>query len=312
VAAQSGYFPSISLAGISTGAVLVAATATQIAGVGPSNLNTPLVGQGGTSAPAYAAVSGYTQDTPADHTFLEWTGPPGQFGSTLTTTTGSVVFARFVAYAGGTASNVWVYRTAAGTSLTAATTATVSGTASLGGLVEITTSGAHGYSTGDVVVVASVTGTTEANGCWAITVVDTTHFTLAGSIFANAWVSGGTTSRSANTFAFYDHNGALLTCAADQVATWQGGSSLVATAFATPVAMAAGQTYYVALISAGSGTQPTFLASGTSVTAMNANETGAAARYATNPSSGATKLQSAITLSSMSGTNAKALWFAIN
>ncbi len=73
-----------------------------------------------------------------------------------------------------------------------ATTA-VSATAALGGLVEITYSAQtpHVLQTGDVVTIASVTGTTEANGTWVITVVDATHFTIPVT-FANAWVSGGT------------------------------------------------------------------------------------------------------------------------
>lgn len=73
--------------------------------------------------------------------------------------------------------------------------ATVSGAADNGsGLIRITTSAAHGFATGTAVTVAGVTGTTEANGDWIITVVDTTHFDLQGSAFANAYVSGGTAS----------------------------------------------------------------------------------------------------------------------
>jgi hypothetical protein len=37
-----------------------------------------------------------------------------------------------------------------------------------------------------------VTGTTEANGIWPITVVDINHIELVGSKFVNAYVSGGT------------------------------------------------------------------------------------------------------------------------
>jgi hypothetical protein len=46
-------------------------------------------------------------------------------------------------------------------------------------------------STNDVVRVAGVTGTTEANGAWQITVIDATHLGLQGSTFANAYSSGG-------------------------------------------------------------------------------------------------------------------------
>lgn len=72
-------------------------------------------------------------------------------------------------------------------------TTSVSGTGALGGLVEITYSAQtpHVLQTGDVVTIAGVTGTTEANGTWVITVVDATHFTIPVT-FANAWISGGT------------------------------------------------------------------------------------------------------------------------
>ena len=41
------------------------------------------------------------------------------------------------------------------------------------------------------IVVYGVTGTTEANGTWQFTVVDSTHIDLIGSTFTNAYVSGG-------------------------------------------------------------------------------------------------------------------------
>ena len=86
--------------------------------------------------------------------------------------------------------------------------AAVSGT---GSTVKLTTTNPHGLTSGAVVTVASVTGTTEANGTWIARVVDTTHIELIGSTFANAYVSGGTvtkvgavmTSNSASTGAAY-------------------------------------------------------------------------------------------------------------
>lgn len=73
--------------------------------------------------------------------------------------------------------------TTVGTSVTTAV--------SSGGLVKITTATAHGLTTDDVVYVTGILGTTEANGAWYVTVVDADEFTLQGSIFANAYVSGG-------------------------------------------------------------------------------------------------------------------------
>src|SRR3990167_2438930 len=68
----------------------------------------------------------------------------------------------------------------------------VSGAANNGsGLIRITTSAVHGYSTDDIIYHAEITGTVEANNIYKITVIDTTHYDLVGSTFTNAYVSGG-------------------------------------------------------------------------------------------------------------------------
>lgn len=61
-----------------------------------------------------------------------------------------------------------------------------------GGAVRVQTSVAHLFATNDYTRVASVVGTTEANGVWQLNVIDATHFDLVGTTFANAYVSGGT------------------------------------------------------------------------------------------------------------------------
>jgi len=73
-----------------------------------------------------------------------------------------------------------------------AATVSVSGTANAGGLIEITTSAAHGLTTGFKVYIFGVGGTTEANGPWIVTATATDKFTLDGSTYTNAWTSGGT------------------------------------------------------------------------------------------------------------------------
>ena len=77
-----------------------------------------------------------------------------------------------------------------------ALTRSVLTTAANAGLVEITTTVAHGFLTGDKVYVSGIVGTTEGNstvaGNWTITFVSATQFTLNGSVFANPYVSGGT------------------------------------------------------------------------------------------------------------------------
>lgn len=74
---------------------------------------------------------------------------------------------------------------------------TITGAANDGsGNIRIT-SAAHGYANGDFVFIASVGGTTEANGYWEIEDVATNTFDLKGSTFANAYTAGGTSRRFA-------------------------------------------------------------------------------------------------------------------
>jgi surface protein len=72
------------------------------------------------------------------------------------------------------------------------TSLTVSGAVDNGsGLIRITTSTAHGMVTGNKVFISAVTGTTEANGLWTVTLVNSTQVDLQGSTFSNAYISGG-------------------------------------------------------------------------------------------------------------------------
>jgi len=84
--------------------------------------------------------------------------------------------------------------------------ASVSGTSNVGGLIGITTAAAHGLTSGQNVFLTGVGGTTEANnwssffgrtnsigpGYWTIVVTSPTTFTLLGSVYTNAYSSGGT------------------------------------------------------------------------------------------------------------------------
>jgi hypothetical protein len=72
-------------------------------------------------------------------------------------------------------------------------TAEVTGAAAgTNGVIRLTVNTASQAQTNDTINVSDVTGTTEANGTWVITVIDATHFELQGSTFAHAWISGGT------------------------------------------------------------------------------------------------------------------------
>ena len=56
------------------------------------------------------------------------------------------------------------------------------------GLIRLTISSTSTLATSQEVNVASVSGTTEANGSWIITVIDGSNIDLQGSTFTNAYV----------------------------------------------------------------------------------------------------------------------------
>ena len=81
------------------------------------------------------------------------------------------------------------------TTVTLANTAgtAVTGAADNGsGLIRVTVASTANLATGDKVSIAGVTGTTEANGSWTITVIDGTQIDLQGSTFTNTFLTGGT------------------------------------------------------------------------------------------------------------------------
>lgn len=64
--------------------------------------------------------------------------------------------------------------------------------AGTGGVVRLAVTNTAQMSTNDTMVVSGVTGTTEANGTFLGTIVDPQHIELQGTVFTNAYVSGGT------------------------------------------------------------------------------------------------------------------------
>jgi prepilin-type N-terminal cleavage/methylation domain-containing protein len=63
---------------------------------------------------------------------------------------------------------------------------------------------------GAYVIVSGVGGTVEANGRWSLTLVDSTHFDLQGSIFTNTYTTGG-------TFTLYCPSCAVFSIGADSL-----------------------------------------------------------------------------------------------
>jgi hypothetical protein len=79
--------------------------------------------------------------------------------------------------------------------LTPTATVNVTGAANNGsGAIRLTLASTSPPWNGDQVTVASVGGTTEANGTFQVSLIDTTHVDLVGSTFTNAYTSGGTVS----------------------------------------------------------------------------------------------------------------------
>jgi hypothetical protein len=75
---------------------------------------------------------------------------------------------------------------------------TITGATNSGGLIRIA-SAAHGFANDDVITIAGITGTVEANGTWIISGVAAGTYDLVGSTFTNAYISGGTGSTTAGT-----------------------------------------------------------------------------------------------------------------
>lgn len=95
--------------------------------------------------------------------------------------------------------------------------------ASPSGAIRLAVVSTASMKTNDQANVAAVTGTVEANGTWPITVVDPAHVDLQGSVFVNAWVSGGTladVTAPANMIAPV----CAISCSKDGGITWDNPS----------------------------------------------------------------------------------------
>src|SRR5258708_19166564 len=102
----------------------------------------------------------------------------------------------------------------------------VTGAANNGsGAIRLAVTSTVGFNGGQSYNVSGVTGTTEANGTWIITIIDTTHVDLNGSVFVHAYSSGGLL---ASTLVSVTHAGHGLS-AGDQIyfgtLNPQGGSN---------------------------------------------------------------------------------------
>lgn len=120
-------------------------------------------------------------------------------------------------------SNVPTYPWALGASAT-----TVTGAANNGsGLVRLAVASSAGYAVGQTITVASVGGTTEANGQWIVDAVsDSTHIDLRGSTFTHAWTSGGTVTPNGTIGLSLSSNAVQLQATGIKGAPWLQGESV--------------------------------------------------------------------------------------
>lgn len=100
---------------------------------------------------------------------------------------------------------------------------TITNCQSNGGLIQVTYSGTPNPTivTGNEVSIAQVSGTTEANGSWIVTVVNSQSFTLQNSTFINAYVSGGIVQQQQGTAPLPSDYMGFIT------ATWTGNPNYV-------------------------------------------------------------------------------------
>jgi hypothetical protein len=110
---------------------------------------------------------------------------------------------------------------------------TISGAANNGsGAIRLTVSGlTAGTGTSNTtlnvensVTVYGITGTTEANGTWPFTIVDSTHIDLIGSTFTHAYVSGGSIGGSLDQLSFSLDD--ISTAALSQLSAVNGANML--------------------------------------------------------------------------------------
>ena len=136
------------------------------------------------------------------------------------------------------------------------------------------------------------------------------------NIVLNLTTVGGTLTSSESLVALFNSSGTQIGVSADQSTAWGSGGSTGAKTIplaSGPFAIPAG-LYYVAILSVGSGTMPSFLRAGLTGTASAAdggNATAATFRFAVNGTS-ATSMPSSLTLSSNAHSGAEQYWVGLS
>lgn len=118
--------------------------------------------------------------------------------------------------------------------------------------IEVTTTAAHGFVTGQSVAISGITGLPEANGAWLITAVNSTKFTLDGSVGVGTYTSGGTVGSVAITTTT-GHGLWAGQQAQIAQAPWTGGSGINGTWHPLGISAATTNGLYLPIETSGSG-----------------------------------------------------------
>ncbi len=132
--------------------------------------------------------------------------------------------------------------------------------------------------------------------------------TVSNVVMTITSAAGVSLTSGQNFVALYDSTGVQIGVSADQSSAWTS-SGLKSMALGSPVTIRGGSNYYVALLSNGS-TTPSFMRSGTNLTAPNANQSNTLQRFSTNGTG--TSLPGSITLSNNTSTGAATYWVALS
>ncbi len=176
-------------------------------------------------------------------------------------------------------------------------------------LYQVDTPARHTYAEWNYDPVIGGSGSAPTSGSiFLMKVSAQTGGTINNIVIAITSVAGISLTSGQNFAGLYDSTGARVGVTADQSSAWTS-NGLKSMALTSPVTIRGGSEYYVALLCNGA-TPPSFMRSGTNLTAPNANQSNALQRFSVNGTG--TSLPTNVTLSSNTSTGAATFWVALS
>ena len=167
----------------------------------------------------------------------------------------------------------------------------------------------HGYAEWNYDPVIGGSGSAPTSGTiYVMKVSAQTGGTVSNIVATITSVAGVSLTSGQNFVGLYDSTGTRIAVTADQSSAWTS-NGVKAMALTSSVTIRGGSDYYVALLCNGS-TPPSFMRSGTNLSAPNANQSNALQRFSVNGTG--ISLPGSLTLSSNTSTNAITLWVALS